>query len=185
MKHSRLLPLLLLALLFTVTSCEKDDPDVNEEELITTLTYTLSPVGGGADVVMTFRDLDGDGGDAPVITGGTLDAGVQYNGAITLLNEAESPAENITEEVEGEDLEHQFFYETSVAGLTVAYADMDADGNPTGLATTVSATTVGSGTLKVTLRHEPNKSGEGVADGNITNAGGETDIEVTFDVNVE
>ena len=36
-----------------------------------------------------------------------------------------------------------------------------------------------SGTLTLTLRHEPNKPNSGLAD-----AGGETDIEVTFDVAV-
>ena len=37
-----------------------------------------------------------------------------------------------------------------------------------------------SATMTVILRHEPNKAGAGVSDGDITNAGGETDIEVTF-----
>ena len=37
----------------------------------------------------------------------------------------------------------------------------------------------------MTLRHEPAKDASGVAAGDITNAGGETDIEVTFDVTVE
>ena len=63
-----------------------------------------------AAVVLSFQDLDGDGEDAPVINSGDLAAGVTYNGSIELLNETESPAEDITEEVEEEDLDHQFFY---------------------------------------------------------------------------
>jgi hypothetical protein len=39
--------------------------------------------------------------------------------------------------------------------------------------------------LKITLRHEPNKKASGVVGGSITNAGGETDIEVSFDVEVK
>ncbi|HBK71516.1 MAG TPA: type 1 periplasmic binding fold superfamily protein, partial [Flavobacteriaceae bacterium] len=35
------------------------------------------------------------------------------------------------------------------------------------------------------LRHEPNKSASGVSDGDITNAGGETDIEVIFNITVQ
>ena len=33
-----------------------------------------------------------------------------YSGSIVLLNETEDPAENMTEEIEEEDLAHQFFY---------------------------------------------------------------------------
>ena len=44
----------LFSILF-FTACEKDDPDVpNEEELITTLIYTLTPDGGGNAV--EFRE---------------------------------------------------------------------------------------------------------------------------------
>jgi hypothetical protein len=35
------------------------------------------------------------------------------------------------------------------------------------------------------LRHEPAKSAAGVADGDLTEAGGETDVEVVFEVIVE
>ncbi len=55
------------------TSCNDDDPPIdNEEEVITTLTYILTPASGQA-VTLSFVDLDGDGGNPPVITGGTLD----------------------------------------------------------------------------------------------------------------
>lgn len=168
------------------SSCEKEDPIVpNEEEVITTLVYTLTPQGGGTAVEFRFTDLDGDGGDAPVITNGTLDTNTVYSGSLTLLNEAETPAENITEEIEEEDEEHQLFYTLAGANASVVYADADADGNPIGLSTTFSTTTASTGTLVVTLRHEPNKGATGVSGGDITNAGGETDIEVTFDVTIQ
>ena len=37
-----------------------------------------------------------------------------------------------------------------------------------------------SASMTVILRHEADKAGAGVSDSDITNAGGETDIEVTF-----
>jgi hypothetical protein len=153
--------------------------------LITTLTYTLTPVGGGTPVVLSFKDLDGDGGNAPTIVGGTLTAGVSYTGELDLLNESESPAESITEEIETEDEEHQFFFAATGANLTITYDDVDADGNPVGLKSRVVAGAAGSGTLRVTLRHEPNKTASGVKEGNIANAGGETDIEVDFPVTIQ
>lgn len=101
------------------------------------------------------------------------------------MNESESPAEDITEEIEEEDDEHQFFFTSSVGGWSVSYDDADGEGNPVGLATKLTTTGAGSGSLTVILRHEPDKSASGVAGGSITNAGGETDIEVTFDVEVK
>ncbi len=172
--------IIFASLLFT--SCGDDEPEIeNEEEVITTLTYTL--VSGGNTVTLSFQDLDGDGAAAPTITSGVLTANTTYTGSIELLNETESPAEDITEEIEEEDEEHQFFFDSNVA--TVSYDDQDADGNPIGLSTTLTTGDAASGTLTVTLRHEPNKSADGVADGNIANAGGETDIEVTFNVDVQ
>jgi len=175
----------LFSILF-FTACEKEDPVVpNEEELITTLIYTLTPEGGGNPVVFSFQDLDGDGGNAPVIVNGTLAANTTYAGVLSLLNETETPAESISDEVAAEADEHQFFLSVSGVDATVSYADADGNGNPIGLASTLVAGAVSSGTLVITLRHEPAKSASGVSDGDITNAGGETDIEVTFDVTVQ
>lgn len=175
---------LFFALLFT--ACEKDDPVIeNEEEVITTLTYTLVPDNGGTTVTLSFKDLDGDGGDSPVINGGTLAANQTYTGSVVLLNEQESPAEDITAEIKEEDEEHQLFFQTTVNGIAVGYSDQDADGNPIGLQTTLSTGAAGSGSLTVILRHEPNKTATNVMDGDPANAGGETDIEVTFPIDVQ
>ena len=61
----------------------------------------------------------------------------------------------------------------------------DADGNPIGLATTVTTGAASTGEFTVILRHEPMKDAQGVKDGDITNAGGETDIEVNFPVEIQ
>ncbi len=170
----------LTGLMF-LTACNDDDVEPeNEEEVITTVNYTLTPDGGGDTVTLTYRDEDGDGSGAPVITGGTLAANTTYSGSLELLNETESPAEDITEEIQEEDEDHLFFFTVNGANLTVAYADMDANGNPTGLATTVTTGDASAGTLIVTLRHEPTKPAATLAE-----AGGETDIEVSFPVSIQ
>ena len=128
----RIKPLILSSIfisLITIVSCSDDpeDPNVeNEEEVITTLTYTLTPFKGGSAVVFSYRDLDGDGDGEPTITNGTLSPATTYTGALTLLNETESPAESITEEIEEEDADHQFFFVTTMSDLQIVYADTDS-----------------------------------------------------------
>jgi len=184
-----LILLLILALIFT--GCSDDDTTpapVNEEELITTMTVTLSPVGGGADIILKTVDMDGVGSEDPEITvSGNLTTGTTYDGSIEILNESDpSDIENITEEVQGEADEHQFFYTVGTGlNVTTNYEDEDGDGNPIGIEFTLEANAASSGDLTFTLRHEPNKSAAGVANGDITNAGGETDITVTFSIIIE
>ncbi len=176
----------LVVIVLAFVACEKDRPVIpNEEELITTLNYTLTPTNGGAAVVLTFKDLDGDGGNAPTITGGTLSNTTVYTGTLELLNEAEDPIEDITEEIAEEDLEHQFFFAANGIDIDFSYADVDGQGQPIGLSSTLTVGGAGTGTLTVTLRHEPNKLASGVINGQIANAGGETDIEVVFPITIQ
>ncbi|MEZ7940242.1 MAG: hypothetical protein QMB87_02680, partial [Flavobacteriales bacterium] len=143
-KINLLLALGVFSMLF-ITSCEKDEPDdpiiPNEQEVITTLNYTLTPESG-TPIILSFRDLDGDGGNEPIISDGTLASGMSYIGSMELLNELEDPAEDITLEVAEEELEHQFFYETSfpteLSDVNIAYNDLDEEGNPIGLSTVLT-----------------------------------------------
>jgi len=169
------------------SGCKKNDPEIpNEEEVITTLNYILTPVNGGNTVTFSFKDLDGDGGTAPVVIGGVLKVNTTYQGKLELLNEQENPVGNISKEVEEEGELHQFFFNNS-GGLTVTvqYDDQDAMGRPIGLKNKLITSSFSAGKLTITLRHQPDKTASGVSSGNIANAGGETDIEVTFNVKVE
>jgi len=183
MKTIKILTLALITVIFS--ACSNDDDSapapVNEEEVITTLTVTLVPEDGGPTITMRSQDLDGDGPDAPDVSiSGPLAINKTYNGSIVLLNETEEPAENVTTEIAEEDADHQFFFTATNSIATIAYADQDDDGNPVGLNFTATTTAAATGNLTIILRHEPNKSASGVSEGDITNAGGETDIEVTF-----
>ncbi|NNE27257.1 MAG: type 1 periplasmic binding fold superfamily protein [Saprospiraceae bacterium] len=176
--------ILILGLL-VFTSCNDDDVMIeNPEELITTVRLSLNN-GNGTVSIFTFRDLDGDGGNEPTIAAPKLTANTTYTGNITFVNETEDPQENITEEIEEEDLEHQIFYSINGADASLSYLDTDPEGNPVGLSIEFVTGEASSGTLVVTLKHEPVKDAAGVAEGDITNAGGETDIEVTFPLVIE
>ena len=71
------------------------------------------------------------------------------------MNETESPAEDITEEISEEDLEHQFFFNVG-GGLDcvatyAATGGFDSLGNPLGLTFNLTTSSAGSGTFTVTL----------------------------------
>lgn len=172
----------IAGLMFTSCSNDDDNPDpVDEEEVITTMNVTLVAAGANT-ITLQSQDLDGDGPNAPQVSiSGNLLANTSYAGSIQLLNETETPAENITLEVEEEDDEHQFFFNATGALSGVSYSDQDGDGNPLGLAFILETGDAGSGSLQITLRHEPKKPN----DGTLADAGGETDIAQTFDVTVE
>ncbi len=183
MKNLKIMALALTTI-FTLNSCSNDDSPVVEEELITTLTATF--VGGGQTITLTSRDLDGDGPNAPVITvSGNFAAETTYSGSVQFLNELENPAEDITEEIEEKDLEHQVFYQISNSLGNFTYSDFDTNGNPLGLEFTfTTGANPGTGSITITLRHLPNKNAVGVSDGNLTNAGGSTDVEVSFPITI-
>ncbi|ARV05743.1 type 1 periplasmic binding fold superfamily protein [Polaribacter sp. SA4-10] len=181
-KTTRLLALLFISVL-TFTACSDDDDDHgydSEEELITTVRYTLT--NGNNIVTLTFSDPDGEGGnDGTYTVSGNLTTNLTYTGVIELLNETESPAEDITEEVKAEADEHEFFYNSNVSGLAITKTDTDGNGNPLGIETSLTTGSAGSGTLTVILKHEPKKPNNDTS----ADAGGSTDVEVVFNITVQ
>ena len=180
MKKCSMYALLAIAMI----GCSDDDAaplPINEEEVITTVILTLTPESGD-QVVLTTIDLDGDGPDEPETTvSGSFSENTEYQGAVRFLNETETPAEEITDEVLEEADEHQVFY-TTTEGLNIqtTYEDQDSQGNPLGLQITLTTGAASEGSLTVTLRHEPVKPNDG-----LDSAGGETDISTSFDVSIQ
>lgn len=196
--------------------CDDSDPDVvetgeeNENEFITDVALTFESADGTSS--FTWQDLDGEGGTAPMIQDITLAADTTYTMSLTITNAAAMPAEDVTEEVEDEPVEHQVFIlgsdvsgpGTDVAAdgalLTHAYADMESDyaddggALPVGLANTITTSAAGMGAMTVVLRHMPPEgdtavktatAAADVAAGGLTAIGGSNDFDITFNVTVE
>jgi len=175
---------ILFILLGVIPACNNEDDIIKDcINFPDTVNYTLAPVNGGMPITLSFQDFDGEGGNAPTITTGILAANTIYTGEVQILSKNSNPIDDYTAEIAEEAVYHQFFYQT-VGNIDIAYDDTDADGNPLGIRSTLTTGVAGNGTITITLRHEPDKTASGVADGDISNAGGETDIEVTFDVTV-
>lgn len=193
MKTIKLLSLSLVAtLLLSACSDDDDAPQViNEEEEITTSKVYLTPAGGEEFEAFSYADLDGGVSD-PVVSTSELQANTTYTGRVEFLNENEEPVEDVTEEVIEEGDEHQVFYlPANSLDFTIQYnmlgENIDADGNPIGVEFTLETGSASQGNFTVLLIHEGNKFAEGASDGiyNEDLVGGETDIEVTFNITIQ
>ncbi|MCB9082511.1 MAG: hypothetical protein H6555_12455 [Lewinellaceae bacterium] len=170
---------ILLALSFS--SCEKDkDLDAeNEQELITTVRLSITNTTTNQTTVFNVRDLDGDGGLPPTGDEVLLKSNSSYTLSVSFLDESDSgKIEDITEEVEEESAEHLICYASTGSMPTVTVTDKDTNNQTLGLKGSFSTTAAGTGTLKVTLKHEPEKGSTAAC------STGETDAEVTFNVTV-
>jgi hypothetical protein len=175
------LTLLFLPASLFLQSCGDDDDPVleNEEELITDVILTLTPSGGGTATALLFNDPDGEiGSTAPIITGGTLQSGTTYVGAIVLLNNAGVSIEDITIEVKEEGEDHLFCY-TATGDIAIDITDKDAGGLDLGIVTTWTVgSTTGASEVELVLKHQP-----GVKNGDCDP--GDTDIEIVFPITIE
>lgn len=184
----------ITAILFI--GCEAEEP-IKEDipELITKLTLTFVPSGGGTTVVATASDPDGDGVQDITVDGAiNLKANTSYTLSLSLVNELaemSSPEYDITDEVEEEGDEHMFFYAWTGNVFAnpsgdgnidnrqdaVNYNDEDVDGLPIGIVTSWITTNSSSGTFRIVLKHQPQlKSNTSSADT------GETDLDVEFEI---
>lgn len=184
------LSVLTLAASLIFSACKKKDDDEevptpvpdNEEELITTVRWIAYSGNTPIDTAF-FRDLDGDGGNAPVIQGIVLDADSAYVMKVELLDESKNPAVNVTEEIEEEADEHQFFFTFDNLGTaTYAYSDLDSRGVPVGLEGLLLTGSASTGSVTIILKHQPEvKPTSGNGDVSL----GETDIEVNIPVTIQ
>jgi hypothetical protein len=185
--------------LIALQGCETDDP-IKEDvpELITKVTLTFTPAGGGEPVVGTAIDPDGDGVQDIQVDGSIhLTSATDYSLDITLINELAEPSDpqyNITEEVEEEADEHIFFFSWA-EGLfsdptgdgnvdnradVVNYEDADNNGFPLGLNTFWTTGNATTGEFRVILKHQPDiKSATSDA------SAGETDVDITFEIQIQ
>jgi hypothetical protein len=180
MKNKNLMMVLLVGAALIMNSCKKETIDPNESELITTVRLKLTNTFSSSinPLVYEFKDLDGEGGAAPVkFDDIVLQKNIPYICEVTVLNESVSPADDITKEIKAEANDHQFYFVPSSSNLlTVSNYDTDAQGLPLGLSSFwVTGLNPGTGTLRLVLKHKPGTK----AANDLINKG-DTDIELNF-----
>lgn len=181
--HSLLTLTLALTITAVIWSCgTKEAPAPEDEnELITTVRLTFTEDGTTAPQKFEWKDLDGDGGNAPTTSRITLKASRSYKVDVEFLDESKTPTDNITDEVREEGDEHLVVLTPTPSSLfTYTASDKDSRNFPIGLSGTVTTGSINQGTLRVQLRHQPPVNGQPVKNGTV--APGSDDVNITFDV---
>jgi hypothetical protein len=176
-----LLALAVMASLSLVQQgCGHDHDDENKHGKITTMQVTLTD--DSTTISAKAVDLDGDGGNPPVVDTLTLQAGRSYTGRIELLDESVDPPISRTEEIRRDADTHLFRF-TALQGaqgrVIVSNLDTDSKGQPFGMRFNVQVTgsAAANGGLRILLEHhDTGDKGAGIFD---------TDIEAEFPVVIQ
>lgn len=172
---------ILFALSACKPKCERHPDDaecVGEEEVITSLKINFKDSATGAMLyTYQFRDVDNNGMPEQFDTI-KLQANKTYKAELQFLNEAATPAQDVTAEIEKEKNDHLVVFEAHNLALTFSYIDYDNNNLPVGLQTYWRTGADGTGHAKVTLRHQPEVK-------NGTPAPGDTDMEVEFNTVIQ
>ena len=189
--------LLLTVSCLLLKSCVKEPIREDAPEQITKVILTFTPVDGGTPVVVSATDPDGEGVE-DITADGTINLmpGKTYTLQLSLINEladVTSPQYDVTSEVEEEGHEHLFFFSFTNnlfsapsgngnidnRGDEIDYKDSDGT-NPIGLITQWKASSItGVGTFRIMLKHQPQ-----LKSASSTSADGETDLDLTFEIEV-
>jgi hypothetical protein len=181
--HAPMKQLLLLmsASMLVLTSCEEGP---KKHGVVNFLHYrTAMPLLPHNQVEMVWHS------DDSVRTHGSFRANETYGAILELWESLANPTfsgRRVHEEIRSDAKYHQVFYKVSEGlDLTIRYADCDENGHPIGILTEIVVGQPSTGQLTITVLHSPDKFAAGVSDGDITNAGGISGVECTFDVEIQ
>lgn len=171
---------LMIALTIAFTACDDHDDDDdhkhNEEEMINQVQLTLS--NDSTQQIVTWSDLDGDGGNDPILPD-TLYflADSTYTAQLEFFHVHDGETESINPEIKDESDDHLICFTptnmATVITMEVTPEDTDENGLPVGLLSTWKAVSPFSTNMKITLKHQ-----SGTKNGQCDI--GETDVEVEF-----
>ncbi|MBU3677004.1 MAG: hypothetical protein FGM54_07490 [Chitinophagaceae bacterium] len=173
----------IMAILFTLylSACKPSTPpNPNEEEMISSvLIHLVDSSGVEADRTIIYRDLDGDGGNAPQrFDSIRLSKNKTYWSNLYFLDETKMPIDTISKEVNAEADEHLICYTPNGISMPIVVLDQDGNNLPLGLVSKWRTGASGTGALRIQLRHQPgNKNGSCDP--------GSSDIDLNFTLHIE
>ena len=208
-------PFVIALVIFSLaySSCSKEEKNVTPappgNEFLTTVELKMQNTADPKDTLTAiWRQLDPTEANPPDTSMAVLNlkANSTYNGQVIILDETQTPAETVSDEIKERANYHLFFFQptpispanlviskttpyipgtaTSATGpylnLTVSRTDEDTNNPPLQVGLTDQFVTgdASTGWLRVVLRHQPN-----VKDG--TYPPGSSDLDVNFKVNIK
>ncbi|MCF8430183.1 MAG: hypothetical protein K9G64_08635 [Bacteroidia bacterium] len=189
--------IITIATILTISSCSKEDPKkpiiTNPQEVLTTILIKGHNQNDSLNTNYQFNykweDLDGDGGNLPVIDTINLDSGIIYTCEIIILDKTKTPFDTVSNAIEEEKNSHQFFFAPN-ANLTdkIKAEILDFDTNipslPVGLSFNLNTKSNQSyalpllGTLNIVLSHY-----DGVP--KTIEKSSESDIDINFPIKLK
>lgn len=183
---------------FAFSSCSSEDPvPENDGELITDVTLTFQEIdasGNSVGAAFDFTASDAEGieiGSTPEVETVLLTKGKTYQMSIDVFNSV--AGEDITSEIREEGDEHQFYFLGSAftSSPFLSYEYNDDAGELIGLkgiVTVQQSPGFNNANMQILLRHALNKNYPGADNPNFQDyaqAGGESDLDITFPIVVE
>lgn len=176
---------IVLAVSFLAGACSKEEQNVaptDDNEALTTAILSLTNTANTQEVVTATIENLNTTADVSKATL-NLKANATYSGAVQLYDKTQTPTLDATAEIREKANEHLFVYTPSTSSLlTVTITDKDTNPAPgpypIGLAFSLKAGPVATGSLKVQLRHQPNAK-------NGTSTPGTDDLNVDFPVIIQ
>jgi hypothetical protein len=181
-KFYSLIAAVLIAVSSFLNSCKPDEHNHGDEHdaiVKIQLVFTDSATNTAAGT-FTWSDPDGIGGNNPTqIDTIQLNASKVYNAALMVYTLHDGTHEqNITADILAEKNDHLFVFKNIAGNLSVEATDKDDNNFPIGVESRWVTGAASIGSVNILLRHQP-----GVKDGSETP--GDTDVDVTFPVNIQ
>jgi hypothetical protein len=184
MKNHTSLLLVTASVAILFSSCKKDDttqpPAVNPSELITTVQLLITDSATNSTIgAFSWKDIDGDGGNNPVIDTVVLQPTSTYKVSVLILDETKSPIDTVSNEVMEENLQHLLLHSFNQgSSLQFTSTDQDDNGGALGLEGILNTGGPTSGSYTLELRHYDSAADK------VSGTPFETDIQVSFPVKV-
>lgn len=173
---------LSLILSLNFYACKKVSEAKNEVEHASINKVEL--VVKESDVVVATviaEDADGDGGNAPVITGAlNLQANKTYTAAVRFMNIANGISKDVSSTIEQQGKDHEVFFVLKDLSFPIEKTDKDSNGFPLGLKS-IWKTNINpaKGSVLIKLMHKSQIKGP-----NDDASKGHSDISISFPLNV-
>lgn len=182
-----------LSILLAISCGKEAAPEIDLlDEPVTTLNLTFKPVDSGESVVIfSFEDLGNASGSPASISSEPLTRNTAYEVTAAIVSRGRSAGsfKILTGTIERAGTDYQLFMDISPDNVfqNIAYNDMDSQGNPIGIQTTIlTSERFTTGSLKVTLIQNPDKSvSYTIGDSVPTTTGATTELEAVFDVIIQ